>query len=134
MTRPVVICPDYSPVQPFRLRPNANVAPIAMGSSMAQGRSPIATQQQTSGHRAPARANDAARFVLVRNSASVMISAFTRRRRSLLMYDVLIVGYGPTGMLAATLHGRAGHRVGVFERHKSLYNLARVGIVHDDIL
>jgi len=50
------------------------------------------------------------------------------------MYDVLIVGYGPTGMLAATLLGRAGHRVGVFERHKSLYNLARVGIVHDDIL
>ncbi|MBN8965879.1 MAG: bifunctional 3-(3-hydroxy-phenyl)propionate/3-hydroxycinnamic acid hydroxylase [Rhizobiales bacterium] len=49
-------------------------------------------------------------------------------------YDVLIVGYGPTGMLAATLLGRAGHRVGVFERHKSLYNLPRVGIVHDDVL
>jgi 2-polyprenyl-6-methoxyphenol hydroxylase-like FAD-dependent oxidoreductase len=50
------------------------------------------------------------------------------------MYDVLIVGYGPTGMLAAALLGRAGHRVGVFERHKTLYNLARVGIVHDDVL
>jgi 2-polyprenyl-6-methoxyphenol hydroxylase-like FAD-dependent oxidoreductase len=49
-------------------------------------------------------------------------------------YDVLIVGYGPTGMLAATLLGRAGHRVAVFERHKSLYNLPRVGIVHDDVL
>jgi 2-polyprenyl-6-methoxyphenol hydroxylase-like FAD-dependent oxidoreductase len=49
-------------------------------------------------------------------------------------YDVLIVGYGPTGMLAAILLGRAGHRVGVFERHKGLYNLPRVGIVHDDIL
>ena len=50
------------------------------------------------------------------------------------MYDVLIVGYGPTGMLAAALLGRAGHRVAVFERYKTLYNLPRVGIVHDDIL
>jgi len=50
------------------------------------------------------------------------------------MYDVLIVGYGPTGMLAAALLGRAGHRVAVFERHKTLYNLPRVGIVHDDVL
>ena len=50
------------------------------------------------------------------------------------MYDVLIAGYGPTGMLAAALLGRAGHRVGVFERYKSLYNLPRVGIVHDDVL
>jgi 2-polyprenyl-6-methoxyphenol hydroxylase-like FAD-dependent oxidoreductase len=44
------------------------------------------------------------------------------------------VGYGPTGMLAAALLGRAGHRVGVFERYKTLYNLPRVGIVHDDVL
>ena len=50
------------------------------------------------------------------------------------MYDVVIVGYGPTGMLAAILLGRAGHRVAVIERHKTLYNLPRVGIVHDDIL
>ncbi len=50
------------------------------------------------------------------------------------MYDVLIVGYGPTGMLAAALLGRAGHRVAVFERHQTLYNLPRVGIVHDDVL
>jgi 3-(3-hydroxy-phenyl)propionate hydroxylase/flavoprotein hydroxylase len=50
------------------------------------------------------------------------------------LYDVLIVGYGPTGMLAAALLGRAGHRVGVFERHKTLYNLPRVSIVHDDVL
>src|SRR5581483_5618701 len=50
------------------------------------------------------------------------------------MYDVLIVGYGPTGMLAAILLGRAGHRVAVLERHKTLYNLPRVGIVHDDVL
>ena len=50
------------------------------------------------------------------------------------MYDVAIIGYGPTGMMAAILLGRAGHRVAVVERHRSLYNLARVGIVHDDVL
>ena len=50
------------------------------------------------------------------------------------MHDVMIVGYGPTGMLAAVLLGRAGHRVAVFERYARLYNLPRVGIVHDDVL
>ncbi len=50
------------------------------------------------------------------------------------MHDVAIVGYGPTGMLAAILLGRAGHRVAVIERHETLYNLPRVGIVHDDVL
>jgi len=49
-------------------------------------------------------------------------------------YDVLIAGYGPSGMLAAILLGRAGHRVAVIERYKTLYNLPRVGIVHDDVL
>ena len=39
------------------------------------------------------------------------------------MYDVLIAGYGPTGMLAAILLGRAGHKVAVLERYKTLYNL-----------
>lgn len=50
------------------------------------------------------------------------------------MYDVVIVGYGPTGMLAAVKLGRAGHKIAVIERHKSLYMLPRVGIVHDDVL
>jgi 2-polyprenyl-6-methoxyphenol hydroxylase-like FAD-dependent oxidoreductase len=50
------------------------------------------------------------------------------------IYDVVIVGYGPTGMMAAILLGRAGHRVAVIERHRTLYNLPRVGIVHDDVL
>ncbi len=50
------------------------------------------------------------------------------------MYDVAVIGYGPTGMLAAILLGRAGHRVAVIERYRTLYNLPRVGIVHDDIL
>jgi len=61
-----------------------------------------------------------------------MIATLNRRVKR--MYDVLIVGYGPTGMLAAALLGRAGHRVAVLERYKTLYNLPRVGIVHDDIL
>ena len=50
------------------------------------------------------------------------------------MYDVVIIGYGPTGMLAATKLGRAGVKVAVVERYKSLYTLPRVGIVHDDIM
>lgn len=50
------------------------------------------------------------------------------------MYDVVIVGYGPTGMLAAILLGRAGHKVAVIERYATLYNLPRVGIVHDDVM
>ena len=50
------------------------------------------------------------------------------------MYDVVIAGYGPTGMLAAILLARAGHSVAVLERYETLYNLPRVGIVHDDVL
>jgi 2-polyprenyl-6-methoxyphenol hydroxylase-like FAD-dependent oxidoreductase len=50
------------------------------------------------------------------------------------MYDVIVVGYGPTGMLAALLLGRAGNKVAVLERYTTLYNLPRVGIVHDDIM
>ncbi len=50
-----------------------------------------------------------------------------------MIYDVLIAGYGPTGMLAAILLARAGHRVAVLERYTTLYNLPRVGIIHDDV-
>ena len=50
------------------------------------------------------------------------------------MYDVVIIGYGPTGMLAAVKLGRAGVKVAVIERYKSLYMLPRVGIVHDDVM
>ncbi|MGE0564047.1 MAG: bifunctional 3-(3-hydroxy-phenyl)propionate/3-hydroxycinnamic acid hydroxylase [Pseudolabrys sp.] len=50
------------------------------------------------------------------------------------LYDVVIVGYGPTGMLAAVKLGEAGHRVAIVERYRDLYKLARVGIVHDDVL
>lgn len=50
------------------------------------------------------------------------------------MYDVVIVGYGPTGMMSAVKLGRAGLKVAVIERYKTLYTLPRVGIVHDDVL
>ena len=45
-------------------------------------------------------------------------------------YDVAIVGYGPVGQTAAALLGRAGHRVGVFERFGCLYDLPRA--IHFD--
>jgi 2-polyprenyl-6-methoxyphenol hydroxylase-like FAD-dependent oxidoreductase len=44
--------------------------------------------------------------------------------------DVAIVGYGPVGQTAASLLGRAGHEVGVFERFGHLYDLPRA--VHFD--
>ena len=45
-------------------------------------------------------------------------------------FDVVIVGYGPVGQALAALLGRAGHRVGVFERFGELYRLPRA--VHLD--
>jgi 3-(3-hydroxy-phenyl)propionate hydroxylase len=44
--------------------------------------------------------------------------------------DVVIVGYGPVGQALATLLGRAGHRVLVFERFPQIYGLPRA--VHLD--
>src|SRR5690242_16996422 len=45
-------------------------------------------------------------------------------------FDVAIVGYGPVGQALAALLGRAGHRVGVFERFQNIYRLPRA--VHLD--
>ncbi|CDR07463.1 FAD-binding monooxygenase [Streptomyces iranensis] len=40
--------------------------------------------------------------------------------------DVAVVGYGPTGLVAASILGGMGHRVVVVERHPSLYGLPRL--------
>jgi 2-polyprenyl-6-methoxyphenol hydroxylase-like FAD-dependent oxidoreductase len=45
-------------------------------------------------------------------------------------FDLAIVGYGPVGQALAALLGRAGHRVGVFERYREIYRLPRA--VHLD--
>ncbi|MET0829386.1 MAG: bifunctional 3-(3-hydroxy-phenyl)propionate/3-hydroxycinnamic acid hydroxylase [Microbacterium sp.] len=46
-------------------------------------------------------------------------------------YDVAIIGYGPTGMSAAGLLGKAGHRVIVIERWPTLYGLPRLTHIDD---
>jgi 2-polyprenyl-6-methoxyphenol hydroxylase-like FAD-dependent oxidoreductase len=49
-------------------------------------------------------------------------------------YDVAIVGYGPVGQTLAALLGRFGHRVGVFERFGTLYDLPRAVHFDDEIM
>lgn len=44
-------------------------------------------------------------------------------------YDVVISGYGPTGLAAAALLTRLGHRVCVFERWPSLYGQPRIATI-----
>jgi len=48
--------------------------------------------------------------------------------------DVTIVGYGPVGQALATLLGRAGHRVLVFERFNEIYRLPRAVHLDDEIM
>ncbi|HZP26485.1 MAG TPA: FAD-dependent monooxygenase, partial [Dehalococcoidia bacterium] len=45
------------------------------------------------------------------------------------LYDVALSGYGPTGMAAASLLARRGHRVCVFERWPTLYGLPRMATI-----
>ncbi|CAB3773515.1 MULTISPECIES: bifunctional 3-(3-hydroxy-phenyl)propionate/3-hydroxycinnamic acid hydroxylase [Burkholderia] len=41
-------------------------------------------------------------------------------------YDVAVIGYGPTGLVAASLLGQAGYRVMVVERWPAMYGLPRL--------
>jgi len=47
-------------------------------------------------------------------------------------YDVAIVGYGPTGLVAASMLGQAGHRVMVLDRWPSPYGLPRLTHIDDE--
>ncbi|MEW5422963.1 bifunctional 3-(3-hydroxy-phenyl)propionate/3-hydroxycinnamic acid hydroxylase [Amorphus sp. 3PC139-8] len=49
-------------------------------------------------------------------------------------YDVAIVGYGPTGMVLATLLGKLGRKVVVIERYSGLYNLPRAAAFDDETM
>ena len=48
--------------------------------------------------------------------------------------DVLVVGYGPVGQTVAALLAGAGHRVDVYERFSSLYDLPRAVYFDDEIM
>src|ERR1044072_6300805 len=48
--------------------------------------------------------------------------------------DVVVVGYGPVGMVTAALLGRAGYDVLVLERYAGLYNLPRGAIFDDETM
>ena len=49
-------------------------------------------------------------------------------------YDVIVIGYGPVGQMAAAQLGQAGFTVGSFERHAQMYGLSRAGHIDDEIM
>ncbi|MBV9817916.1 MAG: bifunctional 3-(3-hydroxy-phenyl)propionate/3-hydroxycinnamic acid hydroxylase [Solirubrobacterales bacterium] len=48
--------------------------------------------------------------------------------------DVVIVGYGPTGMMLGLLLGQRGHRVTIVEAHRGLYNQPRAATFDDEVM
>lgn len=48
--------------------------------------------------------------------------------------DVIVIGYGPVGMVTAAALGERGHRVIVLERYEQLYNLPRAAIFDDETM
>lgn len=51
-----------------------------------------------------------------------------------MIYDIAIVGYGPTGMVLASLLGKLGRSVVVIERYAGLYNLPRAACFDDETM
>ena len=49
-------------------------------------------------------------------------------------YDVVVAGYGPTGMVLAALVAQQGHRVAILERYSGLYNLPRAATFDDETM
>jgi 2-polyprenyl-6-methoxyphenol hydroxylase-like FAD-dependent oxidoreductase len=49
-------------------------------------------------------------------------------------YDVVIVGYGPVGQVAANMLGQRGSRVAVFETATSVYNLPRAAHFDGEVM
>jgi 2-polyprenyl-6-methoxyphenol hydroxylase-like FAD-dependent oxidoreductase len=49
-------------------------------------------------------------------------------------YDVVVIGFGPSGQVLASQLGMAAHRVGVFDRSPEPYPLPRAGHADDEIV
>lgn len=49
-------------------------------------------------------------------------------------YDVIVLGFGPSGQVAAALLGQAGHSVAVFDRWPDKYPLPRAGHIDHEVM